>query len=48
MNRAPADDDRHMAHLLNALSVTVLLYAAGTRGMLIVARGLAYIAARVG
>ncbi len=28
----PIDDDMHMAHLLTLLSVTVLFYAAVTRG----------------
>jgi hypothetical protein len=37
-----------MAHLMNAFSATVLVYAACTRGGLLVARGLAYVAAKSG
>jgi hypothetical protein len=46
MNRRPVGDDPSMAHLMNALSATVLLYAAFTRGGLLVARGLTYIASK--
>jgi hypothetical protein len=35
-----------MAHLLNALSATVLVYALVTRGGLVVARGFEYLASR--
>jgi len=39
---------RAMAHLLNVLCGTVLVYAAVTRGGLLVARGFAYVAGRAG
>ena len=48
MNRPRAGDDPGMAHLMNALSATVLVYAAFTRGGLLVARGLTYIASKAG
>jgi hypothetical protein len=48
MNRARPGDDPGMAHLLNALCATVLVYAAFTRGGLAVARGLEYIASKAG
>jgi hypothetical protein len=48
MNRVPAGDDPSMAHLMNALSATVLIYALFTRGGLLVARGLTYIAGKAG
>jgi hypothetical protein len=35
-----------MAHLMNALSATVLFYAAVTRGGLLVARGFTYLASK--
>jgi hypothetical protein len=48
MNRPSIRDDRAMTHLLNALCGTVLVYASVTRGGLLVARGFAYVASRVG
>ncbi len=48
MNQAALNDDRVMTHLLNALCGTVLVYATITRGGLLVARGFAYVAGRVG
>jgi hypothetical protein len=48
MNRALPGDDRTMAHLLNALSATVLIYSLFTRGGLLVARGLTYLASKTG
>jgi len=48
MNRRPAGDDPSMAHLMNALCATVLVYALFTRGGLLVARGLTYIASKTG
>jgi hypothetical protein len=46
MNQCLGGDDRHVAHLLNLLSGTVLTYAFVTRGGLTVARGLAYFSGR--
>ena len=46
MNRAVAHDDRQVTHLLNLICGTVLTYAAVTRGALVFARGLAYLASR--
>jgi hypothetical protein len=37
-----------MAHLMNALCATVLVYALFTRGGLLVARGLTYLASKAG
>jgi hypothetical protein len=48
MNRPRPGDDAAMAHLMNALSATVLVYALFTRGGLLVARGLTYIASKSG
>jgi len=48
MNRGRSGDDPSMAHLMNALSATVLIYAAFTRGGLLVARGLTYLASKTG
>jgi hypothetical protein len=48
MNRGRLGDDPSMAHLMNALSATVLIYAAFTRGGLLVARGLTYLASKTG
>ncbi len=48
MNRVGAGDDPSMAHLMNALCATVLVYALFTRGGLLVARGLTYIASKTG
>lgn len=36
-------DHPTMAHLVTSLSVTVVFYAAVTRGSLVVARGLTYV-----
>jgi hypothetical protein len=48
MNRGRRGDDPSMAHLMNAFSATVLIYAAFTRGGLVVARGLTYLASKTG
>jgi hypothetical protein len=48
MNRACGGDGEGMAHLMNALSSTVLVYALFTRGGLVVSKGLEYIASRAG
>lgn len=39
-------DDRRVAHLATSLAATVVLYAAVTRGSLVVARSLEYLARR--
>jgi hypothetical protein len=48
MNRQAAGDDPPMAQLMNSLCATVLVYALFTRGGLLVARGLTYIASKAG
>jgi hypothetical protein len=48
MNRPLRGDDPSMAHLMNAFSATILIYAAFTRGGLLVARGLTYLAGKTG
>jgi hypothetical protein len=44
VNVAPPGDDQGVAHLLNVLSGSVLLYAGVTRGALLVSRLLARVA----
>jgi hypothetical protein len=48
MNKRCPGDDPGMIHLLNAVCGSVLVYATITRGGLLVARGFAYVAGRVG
>jgi hypothetical protein len=46
MNRPAGGDDPGMAHFVNAVCGSVLIYASVTRGALMVARGLTFVAAR--
>jgi hypothetical protein len=48
MNRPAGGDAPVMAHLMNLLCGTFLVYAAFTRGGLAVARGLEYLASKAG